>query len=696
MALKQEKRSLVLATPLGEDVLVLTAFRGHEEMSRLFEFELEMISDDNSISAPDIVGKNVTFSVKLADNSPRHFNGFVSRFFAGDQKDERRNYRARVVPWLWFLTRTADCRIFQNKTVVEVIEQIFGDLGFSDFDTSQIKGEHPARDYCVQYRETDFDFVSRLMEEEGIFYFFKHEDGKHTLVLADQKNAYENCLEKEVDYPRDYGTRAIEDYITGWEHRYEFRTGKWAQTDYNFETPSTKLMTTEQTVVDLPGNDKYERYDYPGLYGTTGDGQPLTKIRMEEEEVEHDVVHAQSKCKSFTPGGKFKIKQHRSASEEGKTFVVTAIDHSATEPAAYETGGEAPEEDYSNSFTCVPDSVVFRPARTTPKPFVRGVQTAVVTGPSGEEIYTDKYGRIKVQFYWDREGKKDENSSCWIRVAQNWAGKNWGIVFNPRIGQEVIVDFVEGDPDRPIIVGRVYNAEQMPPYELPANQTQSTIKSRSSKGGGADNFNEIRFEDKKGSEEVYIHAEKDHKQITENDRTEDVGHDRSLKVGHDKTEEVGNDKTILVKSNESTTIDGNRTEKVKKNETITIEGNRSETVKKDEKIVIEGGRAATVAKDESLSVDGNRTASIDKDDSLTVNANLNCGVAKDFGTIVEKNYTLKVNESIVIESDKDILLKCGKASISLKKDGKISIKGSAINVKGSSDITIKGQKVGIN
>lgn len=272
MALTQKTRLLGLQTPLGEDQLLLTAFRGHEAVSRPFLFQLDMISDNSAVAATDIVGKNVTLSIKLADNSPRFFNGFVSRFAAGDEDDQgRRNYRAEVVPWLWFLTRTSDCRIFQRKKVPDIIEQVFADLGFSDYQL-QLTGTHPERDYCVQYRETDFQFVSRLMEEEGICYFFQHESGKHTLVIADHAGAYVDCQEQQVDYPRDVGSRAIHDHLTSWQHHYEFRTGKCAQTDYNFEKPSTDLMTNSNTVVKLPGNDKYEFYDYPGRYAETGDG----------------------------------------------------------------------------------------------------------------------------------------------------------------------------------------------------------------------------------------------------------------------------------------------------------------------------------------------------------------------------------------------------------------------------------------
>ena len=645
MALKQETRFLSLQTPLGENELLLTAFRGHEELSRLFHFELEMISDNAAIQATDIVGKNVTFSVKLADDSPRVFNGFVSRFSAGDEEHGRRNYRAEIVPWLWFLTQTADCRIFQNMTVPDIIEQIFQDLGFSDYETSEIRGDHKEWEYCVQYRETDFNFVSRLMEQEGIFYYFRHEDGKHTLVLADQKGAYKDCSENEVEYPPSQAPQAITDHITSWEHRYEFRPGKWAQTDYNFETPSSDLMTQTNTIVKLPGVDKYEIYDYPGEYPDKGAGDGETKIRMEEEEVPHDVVYAASTCKTFTPGGKFTVAVHRSSSEEGKTFVIASIQHSATEPMAYEAGG-AVGEDYSNTFTCIPDSVTFRPARVTPKPIVSGCQTAVVVGPSGEEIYTDEYGRVKVQFFWDREGKKDENSSCWIRVAQNWAGEKWGIVFNPRIGQEMVVDFLEGDPDRPIITGRVYNAEQMPPYNLPAEQTKSTLKTRSSKDGSADNFNELRFEDKKGEEEIYLHAERDFNRAVENNDT--------LKVGFDKKDPG--------------------------DQTIEIWNNRTETVKQgDEKVTIEQGhRTVTVGQgnDTHLIRKGDRSVQID--------------LGNDTLNIKMGNQTTKLDlgksETQAMQS---IELKVGQSSIKLDQSG-VTIKGMKISVDGQLMTEVKG------
>jgi type VI secretion system secreted protein VgrG len=732
MALKQASRLLFLNTPLGKDVLELIAFSGHEEISRLFHFHLDMISDNNAISAAQIVGKNVTFGVKLPDDTPRFFNGIVSCFSAGDEdRQGRRNYWAEVVPWLWFLTRTSDCRIFQTKTAAEIIQQIFQDLGFNDYKL-QLQGSPPQREYCVQYRETDFNFVSRLMEEEGIFYFFRHEDGKHTLEMANQKNAYTDCQESEVDYPRDVGTRAVKDHITSWEHRYEFRTGKISQTDYNFEdhparnepTPSKLMMTSQSTTVKLDNIQKYEFYDYPGTYAKKDQGDAYTKVRMEEEEVEHDVVQAASTCRTFTPGGKFKIKSHLSKSEEGKKYAIISIDHSAVEPGAYETGAPAGDE-YKNTFSCLPESVTFRPPRLTLKPVIHGAQTAVVSGPGGEEIYPDKYGRVKVQFFWDREGKSDDKSSCWIRCAQSIAGKNWGAIYIPRIGQEVVVHFLEGNPDRPLVTGVVYNADQMPPYALPGNKTQSGIKSRSSLGGSGANFNEIRLEDKKGSEQIMIHAEKNQDIEVENDETHWVGHDRTKTIDHDETTHVKHDRTETVDNNETITIHGNRTETVDKNESITIGGGRTENVAKDEGITIAGGRTENVSKNESITIGGGRTENVAKDESITIGGGRTENVAKDESitigggrtenvakdesiTIgggctenVAKNDSLTVGKVLAITAGDAITITTGKASITMKKDGTISISGKDISLTGSGkivgkaskDMVLKGQKI---
>ncbi len=653
----QDNRLLAVTTPLGKDVLLLAGFSGREELSRLFRYDLELLSENGGIAAKDVVGKAVTWKVH-GSVAPRYFHGVVSRFVAGEARlHGLRQYRAEVVPWLWFLTRTTDCRIFQKKTAPEIVEQIFKDLGFAAYQLS-LRGTYVKRDYCVQYRETDFDFVSRLMEQEGIFYFFKHEDGKHTLVLADQKSAYKDCAEKEVVYTAG---SLVPSHVSRWEHGYEFRAGKWAQTDYNFETPSTDLMTKSTTIVPLPDNKKFELYDYPGAYAVKADGGELTKVRMEEEEVPYDAVTGASTCRSFTLAGKFTLKEHVCTSEAGKGYVITSVQHSASDDSYVDgTVGAS----YKNAFTCIPDSVTFRPARLTPRPVVRGPQTAVVVGTKGEEIYTDKYGRVKVQFFWDREGKKDENSSCWVRVAQGWAGKNWGIAFHPRIGQEVIVDFLEGDPDRPIITGRVYNAEQMPPYELPANQTQSVLKTRSSKGGTAENFNELRFEDKKGSEEVYFHAEKDFNRVVENNDT--------LKVGSSKAD------------------DGSQT--------IEIWKDRTETVKEgDEKVTIEKGkRTVTVDKGDDLHQvkTGNRTVTVDTGNDTHQIKKGNREVTIDMGndtlTIKMGNQTTKLSlGKSETEAMQSIELKVGQSSVKIDQMG-VTIKGMMVKIEGQIQTQVKG------
>lgn len=687
----QKHRRLNLTTPLGADALVLTSFSGREEMSRPFSFRLNMLSDKESIAAKDIVGKTVTFSVDMGGDDPRYFNGVVSRFVAGRQDEGgMRTYFADVVPWIWFLGRTTDCRMFQNKDVKDIVKKIFDDLGFSDYSL-KLNGSYAKREYCVQYRETDLNFVARLLEEEGIFYFFTHEDGKHTLNLADAKSAYKSCKEAKVEYREG---SFVANHIARWEHHYEYRSGKWAQTDYNFETPKTSLMTNTNSVVSLPDNSKFELYDYPGRYAKKGDGTSLTKVRMEEEEAAYDVVRGESTCVTFTPGGKFTLSKHYCASEQGKGYAITAIEHEAKEVSM---GDGAGGDYYTNSFTCIPDAVVYRPVRQTPRPIVGGPQTAVVVGPKGEEIYTDKYGRIKVQFFWDREGKNDENSSCWIRVAENWAGKNWGIVFNPRIGQEVIVDFLEGDPDRPIITGRVYNAEQMPPYDLPANQTQSVIKTRSSKGGSTDNFNELRFEDKKGSEDIFFHAELDfHREVERDD---------DLKVGRHQTVLIQNNRTETIKEGkEKLTIEkGDREETLKDgNETITYEkGNRTHTLKNgDEAVTLEtGSRTHKIKKDEAVTIEGKQTL------DLTGNRTVTIKQGNDSLTLSAGNRTVELkagNDSTKLTAGKSsteamqgIELKVGSNSIVINPAG-ITIKGMMIKLEGQVQVQVKAPITQVN
>jgi type VI secretion system secreted protein VgrG len=567
MAFTQANRHIAVTTPLGQDVLLLQGFSGQEGISQLFSFSLDLLSEvDPAIKFDDIVGKSVTIAVKHAGGT-RHINGIVRRFSQGGGDPGMASYRAEVVPWLWLLTQTADCRIFQNKTVPDIISQIFRDLGFTDFRLNLVKTYQP-REYCVQYRETDFNFVSRLMEQYGIFYFFEHANGKHTLVMADAPAAHQMCVAAPVRYQGAVGaTITTEDVITELTKQQEIRPGKYSLTDYNFETPSTKLSVSVDSVFPGPPGAKLEVYDYPGEYPKRDQGDALAKLRIEEEESQRSVVQGSGGCRQFTAGYKFTLKGHARADVDA-SYTLVSVTHSAQEHGYGSEGHDG--FSYANSFACIPAAVPFRTSRMTPKPFVQGTQTAEVVGSKGEEIYTDKYGRVKVQFHWDREGKKDENSSCWIRVSHPWAGKNWGSISIPRIGQEVIVDFLEGDPDQPIIIGRVYNAELMPPYTLPDHGTQSGTKSRSSKGGAPSNFNEIRLEDKKGSEQIFVHGEKDVDILIKQERRESIGASRHLTVAADRIESVG--------ANQHLKVATDRFEEIGANQHLKVTGDRNEDV----------------------------------------------------------------------------------------------------------------------
>jgi type VI secretion system secreted protein VgrG len=549
MPYSQENRLISVNTPLGKDKLLLAGFSGHEAISRLFTFHLDLLTEQGPIDFTQIIGKNVTISVTQLDNTPRYFNGLVSGFAQSGADARFTHYQMEVVPWTWLLSRYADCKIFHNKKIGDVIEQVFKDRGFQDYKLS-LTASYSPMEYCVQYRETDFNFISRLMEQNGIFYFFQHGEDKHTMVIADSSTAHEPCPgQKTAGYNLVSGGVDDADVINSWTIEQELRSGKYTLTDYNFKTPSASLLYTEPTIDAVGNNSNFEIFDYPGEYTTRGDATTFAKLRMQEEEASHLVAHGSSVCRAFTTGYKFDLKDHYQPSMN-TSYVLTEIQHIASVGGSYSMGGGGTGDSYSNHFTCIPASVPFRPPRLTPKPFVQGPQTAVVVGKSddqgsgdeddggdGEEIWVDKYGRVIVRFPWDRAGK----CSCRVRVSQDWAGQSWGAITIPRVGQEVIVSFLEGDPDRPIVTGRVYNANQTVPYPLPDNQTRSTFKTRSSKGGGTDNYNELRFEDKTGSEQVFLRGEKDLDVWLKNDVREQAGNNLSLIVKQDQMESVGGD-----------------------------------------------------------------------------------------------------------------------------------------------------------
>ncbi len=607
MPYTQENRFITIDTPLGDDVLLLTGLSGREGISIPFEFELQLLSTQHDIPFDDIIGKSITVSMLLVDGETRFINGVVSRFSQGRGGGEEETgadprftrYSATIAPWFWLLTLESDIRIFQSLSAPEIIEQIFTEKDFRDY-RSALRRSYGKRDYCVQYRESDFNFISRLLEEEGIFYFFEHEDGKHTLVLADDPQEHQPCPGQNSARCEISGGAWLEeeDVITGIGLVQELRPGKYTLNDWNFEAPNADLKV-EAACSRRAGPGEREVYDYPGCYAKRDRGDQLTNTRMQEEEARITTLEGSSICRAFTSGYRFDLKDYYRSDLNNKSYVLTSMQHQASQGGDWEsTSVHESDFHYKNEFACISFDVPFRPPRVTPKPVVRGTQTAIVSGPEGEEIHTDEYGRVKVQFHWDREGQRDENSSCWIRVAQTWAGARWGAVVIPRIGQEVIVDFLEGDPDRPIIIGCVYHANNRPPYKLPDEKTKSTIKTYSSKGG--EGFNEIRFEDKKGEEQLFIHAEKNEDIRVKNDLYEWVGRDSHLIVKRDKVELLERDKHLTVRGDQNEKVDGtisieaavDMQEKVGKN--CALEAGAEIHLKAGMNLIIEAGMQLTL------------------------------------------------------------------------------------------------------
>lgn len=641
--LTQEHRYLsVTDFSLGKDTFVLTALSGSEYISGLFEFELELYSDNHQILPQDVIGKPLT--VTLEGEQARYFSGYASSLSRAEVgPHDHRLYRVVMVPWLWFLSKNQNCRIFQEKNTKDIVSQIFNDNGFADFDFKASGGS--AREYCVQYNESDFEFVSRLLEEDGIAYYFKHEQGKHTMVLVDQINAYEETAQTDLEYSR--GTNPL-NQINRWEHTQHFKKGQWTLTDYNFKEPKKNLLASTKTNSKFAKNAQYEHYEYPGYYDLSK-GSELVKIRLEAEETQRDLVAGSSDLNSFYAGGKFKLAKHESADEKG-AYILVGVHHNAADKSFF--SGEEGGQHYSNDFFCIPADIHFRPEPVHQRPVMRGPQSAIVVGPKGEEIYIDDMCRIKVQFYWDREGQQDENTTCFIRVMQSWAGNQWGSSFIPRIGHEVIVTFLDGDPDRPLITGSVYNGWNKPVY---SSKTQSGVKSRSTKGGTAQNYNEFRFEDKKGAEQVYLHAEKDFDSHVEN--------------------------------NQSLTVESNRTKTIGKNESYQVGENRSKT--------IGGNQSESIAKDKLTQVDGNHTETIGKNMSISIDKDLTEKVAGNYTESVTKD-SVHTAKTITFKADKQIVLQTGAAKIVMKNNGDITISGKNINVKGSANVVVKGSKVTMN
>ena len=449
-------------------------------------------------------------------------------------------------PWLWLLTRTSDCRIFQDMTVPAIVKHVFQELGLTDFNDQRLLGDYRTWTYCCQYNESTFNFVSRLLEQEGIYYYFTHENGKHTLVLADGINGHNTVpgYEEVPYYPPQTQQRRERDHIHAWTLERQAQPGAYAHNDFDF----TKARADLNTQRIAPANHAYadfETYHYPGEYDQKSDGEHYARVRLEALHAQHERITAHGNARGLTAGSLFSLTGCNRKDQNREYLIIHAI-HTLNSDHYESTEQVAEDQLYSCELNAIGSQQPYRPQRTVDRPKVHGPQTAIVVGAAGEELWTDPYGRVKVQFHWDRQGKKDEKSSCWVRVAQSWAGSGWGSIHIPRIGQEVIVEFLEGDPDRPIITGRVYNDTTPVPYNLPANATQSGIKSRSSKGGGESNYNELRFEDKKGSEHIHMQAEKDYTRLVKNNE------EAEIQANHSMT--IQGDQTLVIQGNHTMTI----------------------------------------------------------------------------------------------------------------------------------------------
>ncbi|OED39495.1 hypothetical protein AB833_15110 [Chromatiales bacterium (ex Bugula neritina AB1)] len=679
----QENREVRVYTALGDNALLFSSMSGSERLSTLYNYRLELISEDYQINLDDLLGTDITVELQLPPSdyipqgSYRYFHGIVADCAHVGGSDEYAHYEFSIRPWFWLLTRTADCRIFQDMTVPDIIKQVFQDSGFTDFEDS-LTGTYEPWWYCVQYRETDYNFLSRLMEQEGIYFYFKHEQGKHKLVLSDSYSAHGayTYYDSVPYYPVVEGQMRERDYLHQWQLQKKLQPGKYAARDFNFETPKAKLLAQ----LKMPGKHaeaEYEVFDYPGEYpGSTGvpvarTGDVVVRHRIEELAAQHETISGGGNARGLCAGYLFDLTGCERQDQNREYLIVES--QCAFSQDIYRSGSDSSFE-FFGSISAMQSQQQYRAPRVTPKPMVQGPQTAIVVGPSGEEIWTDKYGRVKLQFHWDRYGESNENSSCWVRVSQVWAGQGWGSIHIPRIGHEVIVEFLEGDPDRPIITGRVYNGDNGVPYGLPANQTRSGIKSRSSKGGSAANYNEIRLEDKKDSEKIYVHAERDKDVLVENDSRERIYGHRHQIIGWEKIEGKGGDQKEEVKQDKHIKVHRHQTEHVGGDMQILIggvdgDGNQDIVVKKDKKELIEN--------DSHLHVEGKYLEEVDKNKNVQVGGDHVLKVSGSSAHVAGADHLIK-GKNILVEGSA-ICLKVGGNSVTIDPSG-VTIVGTLVKV----------------
>jgi len=709
MKFTQDNRFMRVDSALGKDVFFLRRLRATEAFSQLFTIELDLLSYDGHIRAEDVIGNHIATFIGTNGPQPRPLNGFVKSFaYTGLEKRGLYGYKAELVPWLWFLDKRTNCRVFQNQNIQKILESIFTELGFNDFKFSLIDTHQPF-EYCVQYQESDFHFISRLLEQEGLFYFFEHKADKHILHVADNAAVFTFLDEKTIEHSSD--SRA-KHFLDIWQHRFQYCSGAFAQTDYNFENANLSLLTETPTSIKLSNNSALERFEFPGNYGENQRGQTLTRIRMQQEEAGYQVVSAGGNFHQIEVGKKFKLRSDEAVADDKKSFVISEIRHEAFEGSYVdddkkEEGG--PESSYRNNFVCLPEEVTYRPPLKTSKPRIDGVQTALVVGKPGDEIFTDKYGRIKLQFYWDRYGQKNETSSCWVRVATAWAGPKWGTLNIPRVGQEVVVTFVNGDPDQPLVIGSVYNSKNMPPVTLPEGKHYSGMRSRSAKGG-AESFSEFSVDDSEGGEQIKVHAKKDYNATVGNNLTSSVTADASYNVdgnssstvkGNNTSSVIGNSSSSIqgnhdwsVQGNRSGSVTGNLTEKITGNTDKTISSNETRNVTSNQTVTVGANQEAHVTSNRTVTVGGNQQTTVTG--THTVNVTGAQTVTAQSRDVTISNGTTTTAQEITLIGTSKITLQVGDAQIIIDSSGISLAKGASVKKIEAASISVSALTINLN
>ena len=693
----------------GAPKIEVAYFQAQERISEPFAVHVALAST-SQIQYDDVIQKEALLSLS-GDEADRYFHGIVRKFEHTGKNGQKHLYQADIVPFLMLLSLEQDCRIFQDKKVQDIVTKIYQESGIPDDRYEfRLKNKDRMRKFCVQYRETDMDFVCRLLQEEGIFYFFEHSKDKHVMVFADDTVNYKPIEgNQEVSFKPASGLNPEKESISYVDFSRRLRPGTYTHTNYNFKKPSVDLETKEKA--KDAKQQKFEIYDYPGQYGKEEQGKRLAKIHLEAGKALEEQASGNSTCPRLVAGFTFKLEGH-DFKAFNREYLLVGVSHSGQQPQALEEqAGSSAGANYSNTFLAIPSTVTYRPLKTIEKPYVRGLQTATVVGRKGEEIHTDEWGRVAVQFHWDRLGKNDENSSCWIRVGQMWGGVGWGAQFIPRVGDEVLVDFMEGDPDWPIIVGSVYNEANQPIYDLKNNKTQSGIKTRSYPDGPG--FNELRFDDKKGEEHVYLQGEKDWNILIKNDKGQSVGHDETLSVANNRTQTVGANQRETIGANQEIQVGANHTETIGANMSLSVGGAKTETVGSSTSLSVGGTKSETVTINSAETIGAAKELTIGGLYQVSVGGIMNetvggakaeeVGLAK--AVVVGANMTTKVMGKLTYDVGDQIEIQSGSSSLVMKSDGKIEISGKNVVMKTAAGrieideggiITIKGTMVKIN